>query len=43
VTVDPKSHKVFLPTADFGPPVEGQRRPSIKPNTFVVLVFEPVK
>jgi YVTN family beta-propeller protein len=43
VTVDPKSHRVFLPTADFGPPAEGQRRPSIKPGTFTVLVFEPVK
>ncbi len=43
VAVDPKSHKVFLPTADFGPPAEGQRRPSIKPNTFVVLVYEPAK
>ncbi len=43
VTVDPKSHKVFLPTAEFGPPAEGQRRPAIKPNTFAVLVYEPAK
>jgi DNA-binding beta-propeller fold protein YncE len=43
VAVDPKSHKVFLPTAELGPPAEGQRRPSIKPGTFNVLVFEPVK
>jgi DNA-binding beta-propeller fold protein YncE len=43
VAVDPKSHKVFLPTAEFGPPAEGQRRQSIKPNTFAVLVFEPAK
>ena len=43
VTVDPNSHKVFLPTAEFGPPVEGQRRPPIKPGTFKVLVFEPAK
>ena len=43
VAVDPKSHKVFLPTAEYGPPAEGQRRPSIKPNSFVVLVFEPAK
>lgn len=43
VTVDPSSHKVFLPTAEFGPPVEGQRRPPIKPGTFQVLVFEPSK
>jgi YVTN family beta-propeller protein len=41
VTVDPKSHRVFLPTAELGPPAEGQRRPTIKPGTFTVLVFEP--
>jgi DNA-binding beta-propeller fold protein YncE len=43
VAVDSKSHKVFLPTAELGPPAEGQKRPSIKPNTFMVLVFEPAK
>jgi YVTN family beta-propeller protein len=43
IAVDPKSHKVFLPTAEFGPPVEGQRRPSIKPGTFVILVYAPTK
>ncbi len=41
IAVDPKSHKVFLPTAEFGPPAEGQRRPSIKPDTFMVLVYSP--
>ena len=41
IALDPKSHKVFLPTAEYGPPVEGQRRPPIKPDTFAVLVFEP--
>lgn len=41
VAVDPRSHRVFLPTAEYGPPAEGQRRPSIKPGTFTVLVFEP--
>jgi YVTN family beta-propeller protein len=43
IAVDPKSHKVFLPTAEFGPPVEGQRRPSIKPGSFVILVYAPTK
>ncbi len=43
VAVDPKSHKVFLPTAEFGPPPEGQKRPSIKPDTFAVYVFELAK
>jgi YVTN family beta-propeller protein len=41
ITVDPTTHKVFLPTAEFGPPVEGQRRPNIKPGSFVILVYAP--
>jgi YVTN family beta-propeller protein len=43
LAVDPASHRVFLPAAEFGPPAEGQKRPSIKPGTFTVLVFEPAK
>ena len=43
VTVDPKSHRVFLPTAEYGPPAEGQTRPSVKPGTFTILVLEPAK
>ncbi len=43
MALDPKSHKIFLATADLGPPAEGQRRPSIKPGTFSILVFAPVK
>jgi YVTN family beta-propeller protein len=43
VTVDPKSHRIFLPTAEFGPPAEGQTRPSVKPGSFVVLVYAPTK
>ena len=43
MALDPKTHKVFLVTADFGPPVEGQRRPPILPNTFVLLVYGPAK
>ncbi len=43
IAVDPKSHKVFLPTAEFGPVPEGQRRPSIKPGSFVILVYAPTK
>ncbi len=41
ITVDPKSHRVYLPTAEFGPPAEGQRRPSVKPDSFMVLVYAP--
>jgi hypothetical protein len=43
MAVDSKSHRVFLPTAEFGPPAEGQRRPSIKPGSFMVLVYAPSK
>ncbi|HEY6185634.1 MAG TPA: YncE family protein [Terriglobales bacterium] len=43
MAVDPNSHRVFLPTAEFGPPAEGQSRPSIKPGSFVILVYAPTK
>jgi YVTN family beta-propeller protein len=43
MAVDPTSHRVFLPTAEFGPPAEGQSRPSIKPGSFVTLVYAPTK
>ncbi len=39
MALDPKTHTVYLPTAEFGPPAEGQRRPSVKPGTFMVLVY----
>ena len=43
MALDPKSHRIYLVTAEFGPPAEGQRRPSIKPGTFQLLVYEPSK
>jgi len=43
VAVDPKTHHVYLPTAELGPPAEGQKRPSVKPGTFMVLVYAPAK
>ncbi len=43
MAIDPESHRVFLPTAELGPPAEGQRRPSIKPGTFMILVYAPTK
>lgn len=43
MAVDPKSHKIYLATAEFGPPAEGQRRPTIKPGSFTILVYSPVK
>lgn len=41
LAMDPKSHKVFTATAELGPPAEGERRPSIKPDTFALLVYAP--
>ncbi len=40
--LDPKTHKIYLATAELGPPAEGQRRPSIKPGTFMILVYSPM-
>src|SRR5436190_5526573 len=37
IAADPKSHHLFLSTAQFGPPVEGQRRPPIVEGTFELL------
>jgi len=44
MTLDPKTHQVFLVTADFGPrPAPTQENPhprtAILPNSFVVLIF----
>jgi len=36
--VDASTHTAYLPTAEFGPPVEGQRRPPAKPGTFMIVV-----
>jgi DNA-binding beta-propeller fold protein YncE len=35
---DPKTHKIFLPTAEFEPPAPGERRGKMKPGTFAILV-----
>ncbi len=43
LALDPTTHRIFLVTAEFGPIPAGERRPSIKPGTFVVLVFAPAK
>ncbi|HTS16243.1 MAG TPA: YncE family protein [Verrucomicrobiae bacterium] len=39
--VDPSTRTIYLPTAEFGPPVEGERRPRPKPGTFMILVVSP--
>ncbi|MDP9262860.1 MAG: YncE family protein [Acidobacteriota bacterium] len=41
MALDPRSHKIFTVTAELGPPAEGQRRPSVKPGTFTLLVYAP--
>lgn len=46
--VDTKTHHIFLPTAEFNPPLEPTAenphpRPSIKPGTFVILDVAPLK
>ncbi len=43
MTLDPKTHRVYTATAELGPPAEGQRRPSVKPDTFTVLVYSPAR
>ena len=43
MAIDPKTHKLYVATAELGAPAEGQRRPSIKPGTFMVLVYSPVQ
>lgn len=43
MALDPKTHKIYLATAELGAPEAGQRRPSIKPGTFSVLVYSPVR
>jgi DNA-binding beta-propeller fold protein YncE len=43
MALDPRTHRIFTVTAELGPPAEGQRRPSIKPGTFMLLVYAPAK
>ena len=48
IALDGKTHHLFLPTAEFGPAsaptAENPKpRPSIKPNSFVILEVEPIK
>ncbi len=38
LAVDEKTHKVYLPTADFGAAAAGEKRPPMVPGTFQVLV-----
>ena len=40
--LDPSTGRIYLPSADFAPPV-GQDRPKMIPGTFRVLVLEPTR
>jgi hypothetical protein len=39
--IDPTTHTLYLPTAEFGPPAQGQTRPAPKPGTFMIVVVSP--
>ncbi len=48
ISVSEKTHRIYLPTAEFGPTPEKtadnpRPRPTVKPGSFMVLVIEPVK
>ncbi len=36
--IDPMTHRIYLPTAEFGPASEGQSRPRPKPGSFMIVV-----
>jgi len=42
MTIDPKTHKIYLASAKFEEPVPGQRRGRIVPDSFKVLVYGPM-
>ena len=42
LSLDVSSHFIYLPTADFGQPVNSTSRPPMIPGTFQVLVVKPV-
>ena len=41
--VDSKTHTLYLPTAEFPTPAPSQGRPTPKPDSFMIVVAEPVK
>lgn len=42
MTLDPKTHRLYLATAEFGPAPAGGGRPPVLPGSFRVVVYEPV-
>jgi YVTN family beta-propeller protein len=44
ITLDKSTHHLYLPTAEYeSAPAEGNRRPAVKPNSFVILDIETLK
>jgi DNA-binding beta-propeller fold protein YncE len=43
IAIDKLTHHLYLPTADFGPQQEGNRRPAMLTGTFKVLEVAPLK
>lgn len=41
MAVDPTTHTLFLPTAEFGKQVDARSRPIAKPGSFMVVVVRP--
>ncbi len=42
MAIDPTTHTVYLPTAEFDKPTGARSRPVAKPETFMVVVVRPV-
>jgi DNA-binding beta-propeller fold protein YncE len=44
ITIDKTTHHLYLPTAEYeSAPSAANRRPPLKPNSFVILDIEPIK
>jgi DNA-binding beta-propeller fold protein YncE len=43
MAIDPTTHTIYLPTAEFGKEKDERSRPIAKPETFMVLVVRPSK
>jgi len=41
IVLDPRTHRIYLPTADFEPPPTRNARPAIVSNTMRLLVYGP--
>ena len=40
MTIDPATHKIYLASAKFDAPAEGQRRGKLQPGSFKILVYD---